>query len=736
VADIGALYVRILADVKQFGADLKAKMSGASSEAEASGKKVGGSFGKGLAAASAALAGVAVIKYLHDAGEAASELQADMHKTESVFGSAGKGVLTWSSKSAAALGMSQDQSLTLATSMGNLYKSYGLSSKGAAQLSERSISLGNDLATFYKKDPAAGVNAIRLASAGAYRGLKQFGIVIDKNAVTAQALSMHLGTTTVDTNKLAKAQIAADKAQITYNAAVKKHGQNSVEARKAQLGLAAAQINVNKALQGGKTTLTAAEKAQATYALVAKRAGAAQGAFAKEGGTLEVQQRKTAAQFANMKAQLGTALLPVFTKVGNIIATQVAPAFASMAGWLAKNSSWLTPLVGTLTAFALAVLAVNKAMKLVKAAQEAWQAVMKIGQAITRAFAAANYLLDAAINANPLTLIIVGIVAFVAVLVIAYMKVSWFHNLVQTVFGWIVSHWPLLLAVLTGPIGLAVVLIIQHWNTIWTFVTGVVTAIINWLRKNWMLIVGIILGPIALAAALVWRYWSQVQAITSAVWNAVLGIIRSVIGAIVGAVSGMVGAVIGFFSRLPGALIGFGSSMMQGFLSGITAGWGAVSGWLGGIPGRALSAVGSLASTLYYVGVDLVMGLVNGIAGAWHFVTDKISSLVGTIAAPVKKLLGIGSPSRVMADQVGQWISKGIASGITEHGAAVHKAMAGLPLDVYAAGGAGGPVSAGAAARRSAPTVGTMYVQALDARQLAHAVSDRLAYAELRGQTL
>jgi hypothetical protein len=735
MADIGALYVRILADVKQFGADLRSKMSGAASEAEATGKRAGTSFGKGLAVAGGAFAGLEVVKYLSSAGKAASELGADMEKTLGVFGSAGKGVQDWSSKSASALGMSQDSALTLANNLGNLYKGYGLTGKGAADLSEKSISLGNDLATFYKKDPAAGVNAIRLASAGAFRGLRQFGIVIKQSDVDAQALSMGLGHTTVNTAKLANAQKTAELATLRYNEAVKKHGKSSVQAQTALVKVQKAQAAVNTVMTHGKTTLTAAEKAQATYALIASKAGAATNSFAKEGGTLEVQQRKTSAQFANMKAQLGTALLPVFTKVGSIIATQVAPALEKMAGWLAKNSGWLTPLVGTLTAFALAMVAVSKAVKLAHAAQDAWHAVQRVGLVLQKLVTAAQWAWDAAINANPLTLLIVAIVGLVAVLVIAYYKVGWFRDLIQAVFGWIRDHWQLLLVILTGPIGLAVTLIISHWNTIWTFVTTIVTSIVNWLRSNWQLIVAIVLGPLTLVAYFVWHFWSQIQAITSAVWNAVLNTITSVIGSIVGAVSGMVSSVVGFFSSLPGKLVSYGSSMISGFLSGITAGWTAVTNWLSGVGKAAVTAVGDLSKTFEGVGGALITGLVNGFKAAWHLVTESFSSLASHLPGWIKGPLHIGSPSRVMADEVGQWISKGIAVGITEHGGAVQQALRALPLSVYAAGGAGGAVAAHRAAR-AAPTVETMYVQALDARQLAAAVADRLAYEELRGARL
>jgi hypothetical protein len=743
MADIGALYVRILADMKTFGVDLRSKMAGASAQAEGAGRKTGGGFVKGLAAATAAVGAIAAVKFVEEAGKSASELQSDMEKTKGVFGSAGESVVGWSKKSAGALGLSQDAALTLSNNLGNLYKSYGLSGKGAADLSEKSITLGNDLATFYKKDPAAGVNAIRMASAGAYRGLRQFGIVITAAQVNAQALSMGLGKTTVDTTKLAAAQRGAEKAQLTYNAAVAKHGKNSLEARKASLALQGAQANVNKVMATGKTTLTAAEKATATYALIQNKAGAASGAFRKEGNTLEVQQRKTAAQFANTKAQLGNALLPVMTMVGKIIATQIAPAFAKLAEFISKNSKWLTPLVGVMGGFVLVLLAVGKAAKVAKAAQEGYQTVLKTGKAIVDGVKKAWALFNIVLDSNPIIIVVIAIVALIAILVIAYLKIGWFRNAVNAAFGaiktavmivfdFVKTHWPLIVGILLGPIGIVILLFIRFRSAIIEHVAGAASWVLSFLRTNWPLIVGILLGPVALAIGIFIRWRTQIIGLVWGAFSAVFSLVSSIMGSVVGYLSGAVGRIIGFFSGLPGRLYGIGSSMMTSLLNGITAAWSAVSGWLSGVPGRAAGAITGAATALYSIGTSLISGIVNGIKDAWSTVTSTISSLASHLPGPLKKVLGIGSPSKVMANEIGQWISKGIASGISDHAGSVHAALAGLPLDVYAHGGAGGAVPAGAGRKRGA-YVENMYVQALDARQLASAVADKLAYQELRG---
>lgn len=118
----------------------------------------------------------------------------------------------------------------------------------------------------------------------------------------------------------------------------------------------------------------------------------------------------------------------------------------------------------------------------------------------SKAWAAAQWLLNAALTANPIGLVIVAVVALVAAIIYAYKHSQTFRNIVQAAMrgvvaafgwvlakvselvGWIRSHWPLLLAILTGPIGLAVRWILQHWDQIKSGIVSKTTALIAWIR--------------------------------------------------------------------------------------------------------------------------------------------------------------------------------------------------------------------------------------------------------------
>ena len=90
-----------------------------------------------------------------------------------------------------------------------------------------------------------------------------------------------------------------------------------------------------------------------------------------------------------------------------------------------------------------------------------------------------------------------------------------------------------------------------------------------------------------------------------------------------------------------------------------------VAAFFRSIPGRILDALGNLGNLLINAGKDLVRGLWNGISSLGGWLWSKVKSFVwdNTVGA-ANKVLGIGSPSKVFADEVGRQIPAGIAAGV------------------------------------------------------------------------
>jgi phage-related protein len=74
------------------------------------------------------------------------------------------------------------------------------------------------------------------------------------------------------------------------------------------------------------------------------------------------------------------------------------------------------------------------------------------------------------------------------------------------------------------------------------------------------------------------------------------------------------------------------------------------------------------------VGSDIVTGIWNGLVASWNWLKGKFASLVNMLPDWMKKILGIHSPSKVMA-QLGEQIGTGLAQGITSSTAKVRGAM-------------------------------------------------------------
>lgn len=101
---------------------------------------------------------------------------------------------------------------------------------------------------------------------------------------------------------------------------------------------------------------------------------------------------------------------------------------------------------------------------------------------------------------------------------------------------------------------------------------------------------------------------------------------------------------------------------------------------------KLIEKVKEIPEKIKSVGSDIVSGLWNGISDKFGWLTDKIKSFAKNVTDKLKNFFGIASPSKVMAKEVGKWLPEGIAVGITKNAKSVLGAMKDLTVD--AVGGA------------------------------------------------
>lgn len=83
----------------------------------------------------------------------------------------------------------------------------------------------------------------------------------------------------------------------------------------------------------------------------------------------------------------------------------------------------------------------------------------------------------------------------------------------------------------------------------------------------------------------------------------------------------------------------------------------------------------NLAGDMVEAGKALVEGIWKGIKENWDSIVSNVKELGGKLVDSVKGFFKIGSPSKLFADEVGQWIPEGVAVGIEANADSVNGAV-------------------------------------------------------------
>jgi len=239
---------------------------------------------RGMTTAAIALgaAGAAGIAY---SVNAASDLGEEIDKTGVVFRKSGKDVAEWSKTTADAFGISRRQALASAGIFGNMLVPMGLARDRAAEMSKTMVGLAGDMSSFNNASPEETLDALRSGLAGETEPLRRFGVFLDAARVKQEAL--------------------------------------------------------NLGLYDGTGEVTAAAKAQATYALILKDTKDAQGDAARTGDQLAGGMRRLKAQADDVSTSLGTMFIPPLESGLAFVNREVLPGLQSAADDLA--AVWARP---------------------------------------------------------------------------------------------------------------------------------------------------------------------------------------------------------------------------------------------------------------------------------------------------------------------------------------------------------------------------------------------------------
>ncbi|MEQ8154995.1 MAG: tape measure protein [Clostridiaceae bacterium] len=300
----------------------------------------------------------------------------------------------------------------------------------------------------------------------------------------------------------------------------------------------------------------------------------------------------------------------------------IRDAISGAFQWVVDNGETVKTIVaGIATAFVTykaAVLAATIAQE----AQNAVSAIMAIAkgkEAIQTLLAAgakgndtiAQWLLNAAMSANPIMIVILVIAALVGALVYLWNTNEGFRNA-------LIGAWN---AIKDGAFSVFNA-IANFFVWVWDGIKSATIAAWNFIKNNigaiLPIIAGLIFGPIGAVLAYVVTHWDQVK---SATVNAFT-------------------AIVNWLKALPGNLYNIAVNMIDYMRNGITSTIGNVrSAVVNGID-AAMDYVKSIPAKALEWGKDIINGIVNGIKNAAGAVGDAVSG----VAQEIRKFLHFSVP--------------------------------------------------------------------------------------------
>ncbi len=215
----------------------------------------------------------AFVKGVNESIQAASRLEQAVGGTEAVFKSSSKVIDQFARTSADAFGISERAARELTSQIGSLLKGFGFTEPEAAKMSVTLAKLGADLAALHGGRPEEAVQALGAALRGEFDPLERFGVSLNVTQANLKAVELGLADST---------------SKVDLNA-----------------------------------------RAQAALAIIMERSADAQGQFAREAGSAAGQTAIATAKAEDAAADFGSALLPVYTRVVDLLG-DVADGFAAL----------------------------------------------------------------------------------------------------------------------------------------------------------------------------------------------------------------------------------------------------------------------------------------------------------------------------------------------------------------------------------------------------------------------
>lgn len=368
-----------------------------------------------------------------------------------------------------------------------------------------------------------------------------------------------------------------------------------------------------------------------------------------------------------------------------VLKDDVLPAVKDGLGWiLANKDAVIAGIVAIGTGF-VAWNVVSMIMGVVTAVKTLITA-LQTGKTVMQA-------LNLVMNANPIGIIITAISALVAGFLYLWNTSDEFRN-----------FWMGLWENLKSTVSVAIENIgLFFTETLPNFFKG----LLDWIKANWQSLLLILVNPFAG----LFKYFYDnntkfkefvdnaiiyIKELPSKVWTWLVNTINNVITwrndmiAKAGEMAlSFINKVIEFVKQLPEKIWTWLTNVITKVVT-----WGTNLASKGKEAGQKLmdsliEKVKEIPDKMLSIGSDIVKGLWNGISDATQWLKDKISDFVGDVTSWLKDKFEIGSPSKLMAREIGKWLPAGVAVGIDDNAKTVMDSMKNLAIDTVGSARAG-----------------------------------------------
>ena len=277
-------------------------------------------------------------------------------------------------------------------------------------------------------------------------------------------------------------------------------------------------------------------------------------------------------------------------------ATNEANAAADPFAW-SNLGKVLGYVLGLFVAWKAVLLAVRGVMVAVSAATKAWAAV--------------QWVLNAAMSANPIGLVVIAIAGLIAAgawLVQNWDEIAaWWNDLWSGIADWAREKWDAITGTIAGA-----------WDSIISGITGFGASILSGLQGAWDAVRNGISAAWEGYVALLTAFWGGILSglldFGASVISGLQRVWDTISGAAGAAWEGITGIISGAWAAIIGGLSGFGASL----LSGLTEAWNAVLEFFGGL-------------NLFESGARLLSTFVDGIKSMASSVVESVAGVFATV---------------------------------------------------------------------------------------------------------